>query len=102
MGSHVGDGLLLPLIPLFILAIGLWVSPLSTISAFADEHHDDHHDYHDDHHDYHGGYHDNCTVCHDPHQYHEISIPWDQVDQFLRDHPGDYRGHCQVTPSSCR
>src|ERR1700730_5360011 len=133
MGGHAGNGLLLPLIPLFIVAIGLWVSPLSVISAFADDksstgkqqwsftdqskdkdQHDDH-DSHDDHshddhshddhgHDDHEHDHDNdqCTVCHDPHNPHEIKIPCDQVDKYLHDHPGDHRGHCSVTPSKSK
>jgi hypothetical protein len=40
---------------------------------------------------------DKCTVCHNPHNYHEINIPCDQVDKFLGNHPGDFRGPCQVT-----
>ena len=129
MGGHSGNGLLLPLVPLFIVAIGLWVSPLSVISAFADDkssssqhdspspsghdsdHHDgDHHDgdHHDgDHHDgdHHDGDHhdhDKCTVCHDPHNPHEIRIPCDEVQKFLDHHPGDHRGHCTVTPSTSK
>jgi|ERR1700719_4650499 len=39
-----------------------------------------------------------CIVCHNPHNFHEISIPCDQVDKFLQNHPGDFRGHCNVTP----
>jgi hypothetical protein len=38
-----------------------------------------------------------CDVCHNPHNYHTISIPCDQVDKFLSNHPGDFRGPCQVT-----
>jgi hypothetical protein len=41
---------------------------------------------------------DKCIVCHNPHNFHEISIPCDQVDKFLQNHPGDFRGHCNVTP----
>ncbi len=100
-------GLIATLVPLFMVVVGLWFWPGS--AAFADDkrsdtHHDspspsghegDHHDEHDgDHHD--EG--DKCTVCHNPHNFHEISIPCDQVDKFLRDHPGDFRGHCHVTP----
>ena len=39
-----------------------------------------------------------CDVCHNPHNYHTINIPCDQVDKFLANHPGDFRGRCQVTP----
>jgi hypothetical protein len=39
-----------------------------------------------------------CDVCHNPHNYHTISIPCDQVDKFLSNHPGDFRGRCQATP----
>jgi hypothetical protein len=42
--------------------------------------------------------HDKCEVCHNPHNYHTISIPCEQVDKFLENHPGDFRGPCQVTP----
>jgi hypothetical protein len=38
-----------------------------------------------------------CDVCHNPHNYHTISIPCDQVDKFLGNHPGDFRGRCEVT-----
>jgi len=38
-----------------------------------------------------------CDVCHNPHNYHTISIPCDQVDKFLSNHPGDFRGKCEVT-----
>ena len=38
-----------------------------------------------------------CDICHNPHNYHTISIPCDQVDKFLANHPGDFRGRCQVT-----
>lgn len=41
--------------------------------------------------------HDKCEVCHNPHNYHTISIPCSQVDKFLENHPGDYRGRCEVT-----
>ena len=39
-----------------------------------------------------------CDVCHNPHNYHTISIPCDQVDKFLERHPGDFRGRCEATP----
>jgi hypothetical protein len=39
-----------------------------------------------------------CDVCHNPHNYHTISIPCDQVDKFLSNHPGDFRGRCEATP----
>jgi hypothetical protein len=39
-----------------------------------------------------------CDVCHNPHNYHTINIPCDQVDKFLANHPGDFRGRCQATP----
>ena len=42
--------------------------------------------------------HDKCEVCHNPHNYHTISIPCKQVDKFLENHPGDFRGRCEVTP----
>ncbi len=38
-----------------------------------------------------------CTVCHNPHNYHEINIPCDQVEKYLANHPGDYSGPCKVT-----
>ena len=39
-----------------------------------------------------------CDVCHNPHNYHTVTIPCDQVDKFLANHPGDFRGRCEVTP----
>ena len=39
-----------------------------------------------------------CDVCHNAHNYHTINIPCDQVDKFLSNHPGDFRGRCEVTP----
>jgi hypothetical protein len=39
-----------------------------------------------------------CDVCHNPHNYHTINIPCDQVDKFLENHPGDFRGRCEATP----
>jgi hypothetical protein len=36
-----------------------------------------------------------CVVCHNGH---EISIPCDQTQKFLRNHPGDRTGPCQATP----
>jgi hypothetical protein len=42
--------------------------------------------------------HNKCEVCHNPHNYHTIRIPCDQVDKFLENHPGDYRGPCEITP----
>jgi hypothetical protein len=42
--------------------------------------------------------HDKCEVCHNPHNYHTIRIPCKQVDKFLENHPGDFRGPCEVTP----
>jgi hypothetical protein len=41
--------------------------------------------------------HNKCEVCHNPHNPHTIRIPCDQVDKFLRHHPGDFRGPCRVT-----
>jgi hypothetical protein len=38
-----------------------------------------------------------CIVCHNEHNFHEISIPCDQVDKYLTNHPGDHAGPCQVT-----
>ena len=38
-----------------------------------------------------------CDVCHNPHNYHTINIPCDQVDKFVANHPGDFRGRCEVT-----
>jgi hypothetical protein len=43
-----------------------------------------------------------CIVCHNPHNFHEISIPCNQVDKFLQHHPGDFRGHCNVTPHTSK
>jgi hypothetical protein len=40
---------------------------------------------------------DKCIVCHNEHNFHEISIPCDKVDKYLRHHPGDHAGPCQVT-----
>jgi hypothetical protein len=40
---------------------------------------------------------DKCIVCHNEHNFHEISIPCDKVDKYLRNHPGDHAGPCQVT-----
>lgn len=119
-------GLIVTLVPLFIVGVGLWFLPGS--AAFADDknsssqhgspspsghdsdHHDgDHHDDHDgDHHDgdhkdgHRGDEGDKCTVCHDPHNFHEIRIPCGQVDKYLSDHPGDYRGQCSTTPNTNR
>ena len=45
-----------------------------------------------------GGGVNKCDVCHNPHNYHTISIPCDQVDKFLSNHPGDFRGRCEATP----
>jgi hypothetical protein len=117
-------GLLATLVPLFMVGVGLLFWPGT--AAFGDDrrsdsqhespssgnerdHDSDHHDDHDgDHHDEHDGDHrgghedegDKCIVCHNPHNFHEISIPCDQVDKFLRDHPGDFRGHCSTTPNT--
>lgn len=41
-----------------------------------------------------------CEVCHNPHNPHTIKIPCDQVDKFLKNHPGDYRGPCHVTTAT--
>jgi hypothetical protein len=38
-----------------------------------------------------------CIVCHNEHNFHEVSIPCDQVDKYLKNHPGDHAGPCQVT-----
>ena len=43
-----------------------------------------------------------CIVCHNPHNFHEISVPCDQVDRFLQHHPGDFSGHCAVTPHTSK
>jgi hypothetical protein len=113
-------GLIATLVPLFIVGVGLWFWPGA--AAFADDkrsdsHHEspssaDHesdkegdHESDRDHESDHKGGHENdegdkCTVCHNPHNFHEISIPCDQVDKFLRDHPGDFRGHCSTTPNT--
>ena len=40
---------------------------------------------------------DKCIVCHNEHNFHEIKIPCDKVDKYLRNHPGDHAGPCQVT-----
>jgi hypothetical protein len=39
-----------------------------------------------------------CEVCHNPRNYHTIRIPCDKVDKYLKNHPGDFRGACEVTP----
>jgi hypothetical protein len=44
-----------------------------------------------------GGENGKCIVCHNEHNFHEISIPCDQVDKYLKNHPGDHAGPCQVT-----
>jgi hypothetical protein len=44
-----------------------------------------------------GGGKDKCIVCHNEHNFHEIKIPCDKVDKYLRNHPGDHAGPCQVT-----
>jgi hypothetical protein len=116
-------GLIITLVPLLIVGVGLWFWPGAIAFAndeYSSSHHDspspsghendhegDHQDNHDsDHHDsgHHDGdhqdEHDKCTVCHDPHNFHEISIPCGQVDKFLKDHPGDFRGHCSTTPNT--
>lgn len=119
-------GLMLAMVSLFIVAIGIWF--WTATAAFADEkssdkggsssqvegdtgkdsnndHTSDHEgDHTGDHEGDHSGDHegDKCTVCHDPHHFHEIHIPCDEVDKFLRDHPGDFRGSCTVTPSTNR
>lgn len=116
--------LIVTLVPLFIVGVGLWFWPVT--SAFADDkrsssqhdspsssghENDKESDPGDTHHgdregDHKGGRDsdegDKCTVCHDPHNFHEISIPCGQVDKFLRDHPGDFRGHCKTTPNTNR
>ena len=38
-----------------------------------------------------------CIVCHNEHNFHEIKIPCDKVDKYLKHHPGDHAGPCQVT-----
>jgi hypothetical protein len=103
-------GLIVTLIPLFIVGVGLWFWPGT--AAFADdEHSTSHHDSpsssgHESDGDHKGGHEsdekDKCTVCHDPHNFHEISIPCGEVDKFLQDHPGDFRGHCATTPSKSK
>jgi len=40
---------------------------------------------------------DKCIVCHNDHNFHEISIPCDQVAKYLEHHPGDHAGPCNVT-----
>lgn len=40
-----------------------------------------------------------CVVCHNGHT---IEIPCSQVPKFLKNHPGDRAGPCQVTPSQNR
>jgi hypothetical protein len=45
-----------------------------------------------------GGGASKCDVCHNPHNYHTVSIPCDQVDKFLANHPGDFRVRCEATP----
>jgi hypothetical protein len=113
-------GLIVTLVPLFTVGVALWFWPGT--AAFADDkrsnsqhespsssgregdHQDEHNGDHDG--DHTSGHEndegDKCTVCHNPHNFHEISIPCDQVDKFLRDHPGDFRGHCSTTPNTNR
>ena len=47
--------------------------------------------------DDHGNGTDKCIVCHNDHNFHEISIPCDQVAKYLQNHPGDHAGPCTVT-----
>jgi hypothetical protein len=40
-----------------------------------------------------------CIVCHNDKNPHEISIPCDEVEKYLKNHPGDYAGPCKpVSP----
>ena len=41
----------------------------------------------------------NCTVCHNAH---DVQIPCNQVDEHLKNHPGDSAGACQPTPITNR
>lgn len=97
-------GLIVTLVPLFIVGVGLWFWP-GTAAFAGDDRSSSHYDPgHDG--DHKGGHEgdegDKCTVCHDPHHFHEISIPCGQVDKFLQDHPGDFPGHCETTPSKSK
>jgi hypothetical protein len=85
-GGPSARGLIGALVPLFIVATGFWF--WTAAAAFAD--------------DKSSNAKDKCTVCHNPHNFHEISIPCDQVDKFLNNHPGDFRGRCTVTPHTSR
>jgi hypothetical protein len=92
-GGPSARGLIGALVPLFIVAIGF--SFWTAAAALADDKsssgkNDKTKDS--------GKGKDKCIVCHNPHNFHEISIPCDQVDKFLQNHPGDFRGHCNVTP----
>jgi hypothetical protein len=105
-GGPSARGLIGALVPLFIVAIGF--SFWTAAAAFADEKSSSGKDESSSHVEGEkpnkgkgppGG---KCIVCHNPHNFHEISIPCDQVDKFLKNHPGDFRGHCNVTPHTSK
>jgi hypothetical protein len=39
---------------------------------------------------------DKCEVCHNDKNPHTVTIPCNQVDKYLSNHPGDYAGPCQT------
>jgi hypothetical protein len=36
----------------------------------------------------------NCQVCHNGKNPHTVTMPCNQVNKYLHDHPGDYAGPC--------
>jgi hypothetical protein len=99
-GGPSARGLIEALVPLVVVAIGFWF--WTATAAFAQDIRS-------------GGGNEStthvggetksrnkCTVCHNPHNFHEISIPCNQVAKFLRNHPGDFAGPCNVTPHTSR
>jgi len=103
-GGPSARGLIGALVPLFIVATGFWF--WTAAAAFADDKSSRGKDQSLSHVEgektKNSNATDKCTVCHNPHNFHEISIPCDQVDKFLNNHPGDFRGRCTVTPHTSR
>ena len=105
------------LVSLFIVAIAVWF--WGTAAAFADgqqssstgkdsslvqgdkdkDKDNDDKDHHDGDHGKDHDHGEECTVCHDRHNFHEISIHCEDVEKFCHDHPGDFRGPCTETPN---
>jgi hypothetical protein len=90
------------LVPLFTVAIGFWF--WTAAAAFADEKSASGKDesLSQSEKTKNSKAKDKCIVCHNPHNFHQISIPCNQVDKFLSHHPGDFRGPCNVTPHTNR